>query len=77
MPRLLGVDIPNDKPTFVSLTYLFGVGRRRLGNCVTMLAWIRNGRHASWRTTNSADWPFCSSATTRSKVRCVGNCSKT
>lgn len=26
MPRLLGVDIPNDKPTFVSLTYLYGVG---------------------------------------------------
>ena len=26
MPRLLGVDIPNDKPTAVSLTYLFGVG---------------------------------------------------
>ena len=26
MPRLLGVDIPNNKPTFVSLTYLYGVG---------------------------------------------------
>jgi small subunit ribosomal protein S13 len=26
MPRLLGVDIPNDKPTVVSLTYLYGVG---------------------------------------------------
>ena len=26
MPRLLGVDIPNDRPTAVSLTYLFGVG---------------------------------------------------
>ena len=26
MPRLLGVDIPNDKPIFVSLTYLYGVG---------------------------------------------------
>lgn len=28
MPRLLGVDIPNDKPTVVSLTYIFGVGPR-------------------------------------------------
>ena len=28
MPRLLGVDIPNDKPTVVSLTYLDGVGAR-------------------------------------------------
>jgi small subunit ribosomal protein S13 len=26
MPRLLGVDIPNDKPTLYSLTYLYGVG---------------------------------------------------
>ena len=26
MPRLLGVDIPNEKPTFISLTYLYGVG---------------------------------------------------
>jgi small subunit ribosomal protein S13 len=28
MPRLLGVDIPNDKPTLHSLTYLYGVGPR-------------------------------------------------
>lgn len=26
MPRLLGVDIPNDKATVVSLTYLYGIG---------------------------------------------------
>jgi small subunit ribosomal protein S13 len=26
MPRLLGVDIPNDKPTAISLMYLYGVG---------------------------------------------------
>lgn len=26
MPRLLGVDIPNDKPTVISLQYLYGVG---------------------------------------------------
>lgn len=26
MPRLLGVDIPNDKKVAVSLTYLYGVG---------------------------------------------------
>lgn len=28
MPRLLGVDIPNDKPTIISLTYLYGVGKK-------------------------------------------------
>ena len=26
MPRLLGVDIPNNRPTAISLTYLYGVG---------------------------------------------------
>lgn len=28
MPRLLGVDIPNDKPAVISLTYLYGVGEK-------------------------------------------------
>jgi len=28
MPRLLGVDIPNDRPTGVALTYLYGVGQK-------------------------------------------------
>ncbi len=27
MPRLLGVDIPNDKTAWISLTYLYGVGQ--------------------------------------------------
>lgn len=27
MPRLMGIDIPNDKPTVISLRYLYGVGR--------------------------------------------------
>jgi small subunit ribosomal protein S13 len=26
MPRLLGVDIPNDRPTAIALTYIYGVG---------------------------------------------------
>lgn len=26
MPRIAGVDIPNDKPIWVSLSYLFGIG---------------------------------------------------
>ena len=28
MPRLLGVDIPNDKKAAISLTYLFGIGHQ-------------------------------------------------
>ena len=27
MPRIQGVDIPNDRPTYISLTYLYGIGR--------------------------------------------------
>jgi small subunit ribosomal protein S13 len=27
MPRISGVDIPADKPIWISLTYLFGIGR--------------------------------------------------
>ncbi len=27
MPRVAGVDIPNDKPIWVSLTYLYGIGK--------------------------------------------------
>src|SRR5580765_2693242 len=27
MPRIAGVDIPPDKPVWISLTYIFGVGR--------------------------------------------------
>ena len=29
MPRLLGVDLPNDKNVYVSLQYLYGIGRHR------------------------------------------------
>lgn len=28
MPRLLGVDIPSDRPTLISLQYLYGVGKK-------------------------------------------------
>ena len=26
MPRIQGVDVPNNKPTYISLTYLYGIG---------------------------------------------------
>jgi small subunit ribosomal protein S13 len=29
MPRILGVDLPNDKPTHISLRYLYGIGPAR------------------------------------------------
>ncbi|HDS85564.1 MAG TPA: 30S ribosomal protein S13 [Phycisphaerales bacterium] len=27
MPRIVGVDVPNDKPVWIALTYIHGVGR--------------------------------------------------
>ena len=29
MPRIVGVDIPNEKPAFVSLRYIYGIGPKR------------------------------------------------
>ncbi|OPX22044.1 MAG: 30S ribosomal protein S13 [Planctomycetales bacterium 4484_123] len=29
MPRIVGVDIPNDKPAFVALRYIYGIGPTR------------------------------------------------
>lgn len=29
MPRVLGVDIPNEKPTYISLQYLHGLGQTK------------------------------------------------
>jgi small subunit ribosomal protein S13 len=37
MPRIQGVDIPNDKPVYISLTYLYGIGRASAINiCYTL-----------------------------------------
>jgi len=41
MPRLLGVDIPNDRPTVIALTYLYGVARRSHGLSATTRASTR------------------------------------
>lgn len=27
MPRIVGVDVPNDKPAFIAFTYIHGIGR--------------------------------------------------
>ena len=29
MPRIVGVDVPNDKPCWIALTYIHGVGRHQ------------------------------------------------
>ncbi|MFZ5365668.1 MAG: 30S ribosomal protein S13 [Patescibacteria group bacterium] len=30
MPRIAGVDIPENKPTWIALTYLYGIGRKNV-----------------------------------------------
>ncbi|MDA0834495.1 MAG: 30S ribosomal protein S13 [Planctomycetota bacterium] len=29
MPRILGVDIPNERPTYIALTYIYGIGNAK------------------------------------------------
>ncbi len=37
MPRIQGVDVPNNKPTFIALTSLYGIGRTKAFNiCYTL-----------------------------------------
>jgi small subunit ribosomal protein S13 len=45
MPRLLGVDIPNDKPIVISLRYLYGVGDH-VARELCHKAGIETGKHA-------------------------------
>jgi small subunit ribosomal protein S13 len=37
MPRIQGVDVPSDKPTFISLQYLYGIGDSRAFEICYML----------------------------------------
>ena len=45
MPRIAGVDIPADKPIWISLTYIFGVGRTNSRH-ILKEAGIEGGRRA-------------------------------
>ena len=29
MPRIVGIDIPNERPVWIALTYVFGIGRHQ------------------------------------------------
>ena len=35
MPRIVGVDIPNNKPTWIALTYVHGIGRHQSQRILT------------------------------------------
>ena len=32
MPRIIGVDVPNDRPIWIALTYVYGIGRAQSKN---------------------------------------------
>jgi len=38
MPRIVGVDIPNNKPTWIALTYIHGIGRHQCDRIVEACA---------------------------------------
>lgn len=44
MPRVIGIDIPDNKRLEISLTYIFGVGRRLSNEIITRLGLDRNMR---------------------------------
>lgn len=44
MPRIIGIDIPDNKRLEVSLTYLFGIGRRLSNEIIAKLGLDRNMR---------------------------------
>src|ERR1700730_11335703 len=44
MPRVIGIDIPDNKRLEISLTYIYGVGRRLSNEIITRLGFDRNMR---------------------------------
>ncbi len=44
MPRVIGIDIPDNKRLEISLTYIFGIGRRLSNEVITRLGLDRNMR---------------------------------
>lgn len=44
MPRVIGIDIPDNKRLEISLTYIYGVGRRLSNEIIEKLGLDRNMR---------------------------------
>ena len=77
MPRLLGVDIPNDRPTVISLTYLYGVGPKIARDLCHKAGVDPQGRAATCARTSWPAWPPCSTRTTWSRANCVASAART
>ena len=70
MPRLLGVDIPNDRPTVIALTYLYGVGPKIARDLCHKAGVDPQGRARDSARTSWPAWPPCWTRTTSSKGNC-------
>lgn len=44
MPRVIGIDIPDNKRLEISLTYIYGIGRKLSNDIIDMLGLDRNMR---------------------------------
>lgn len=44
MPRVIGIDIPDNKRLEISLTYIYGIGRKLSNELIDMLGMDRNMR---------------------------------
>ena len=77
MPRLLGVDIPNNRPAIVSLTYLYGVGPKMRESCATRRASIRRFAPGSSARTSWLGWRHCWTRITWSRASCAGSGART
>ncbi len=44
MPRVIGIDIPDNKRLEISLTYIFGIGRQRSNEIIAKLSLDPNMR---------------------------------
>lgn len=42
MPRVIGIDIPERKKIIISLTYIYGIGRKLAGDIVKQLSFDEN-----------------------------------
>ena len=77
MPRLLGVDIPNDKPTVVSLTYLYGVGNKTARELCHNAGVDPQRKARELADDELSRLAVLLDATIRWRVHCGGSCSKT
>jgi len=48
MPRISGIDIPNEKPVFIALTYIYGIGRPSAQKILTEAGVDLNKKVQEW-----------------------------